>query len=101
MANLEWFVSQFSPSQLRMYATSSDMTFGWNTLEMDFSAEENRVKLPARRSESILSFRYSWFICNPSVALKEKMSIRQSIVDDNVVALHKLEECMRRKLLSF
>ena len=57
MANLEWFVSQFSPSQLRMYATSSDMTFGWNTLEMDFNAEENRVKLPpARRSESILSF---------------------------------------------
>lgn len=87
-SQIVWTTSDISPSKLQVYSSSSRGTFGWDSLEMEFSITEDK----SAGLGCVLSFKYSWTVPNPAVAVIERAVIRKSMMSDNVVALYKLNE---------
>ena len=87
-SKIVWTVSDLRPGQgLSLYTSSSQGTFGWDGLELDFQlkAEENSKTI--RDSACSLLFTYSWTVTNPLVLLVDDALVRPGMMSDNEEAL--------------
>ena len=87
-SRIRWKVREFIPEKLlTVYSSESEGTFGWDELEMSFELDSTDK---TRKDTTQLAFTYSWTVPNPFVSVIEKLFIRQSMINDNQVALDKL-----------
>lgn len=91
-----WTVSHIEKNKLTVYSSYSKRTFGWDTLEMEFTVHEDKVQKSAQSNNSsqasIVSLVYSWTVPNPIVSILERAIIRHNMMDDNIDATYKLAE---------
>lgn len=86
-SRIRWMVREIIPETLfTVYSSESEGTFGWDELEMSFQLQADAKDI------TNLEFTYSWTVPNPVVSVIEKLFVRQSMINDNEVALNKLAE---------
>lgn len=82
-------MASLSSSELKVYSSKSEGTFGWDDLEMEFSVADDASIV---EQGAVLTFKYSWTVSNDIVAFFERTVIRQNMMADNVIAVYKLGE---------
>lgn len=60
-----------------------------DNLDKGFS-DEDTAEVAVVKDSTLLTFTYSWIVRNPWISWLEKKIIRQSMLDDNVIAINKL-----------
>ena len=84
-SKIKWQVRDIKkPSLLKVSSESSEGTIAWNQLELEFILSPSEVP-----SETKLIWMYSWTVTNPLVRFIEEKFVRQSMINDNKIALEK------------